>query len=163
MTQTLIPDTPVVATTERNAALTRLNGLLHRRGWSPDLHVMFALRAARGRGVPMLPDWSQIDTDWTFEDSVVEDSVSRVFPTLLGVDEDRPEQFLLTYPYSATAFADEDWCPAHRTVTMTFPLTHRGVDVLEQLLPAIEGHRVDGAERVACLAPGCSAARTDAS
>ncbi|MER0443157.1 hypothetical protein ABR738_00955 [Streptomyces sp. Edi4] len=161
MTQTLRPGVAAATNTERAEAKTRLNTLLYGRGWAPDLYVLLGLRSVPH--VPMVPDWSQIDTDWTFEDSIVGDTVSRVFPTLLGVDEDRPEQFLLTYPYSATAFADEDWCPAHRTVTMTFPLTRRGVDVLEQLLPAIEGHRVDGAERVACLATGCSAARTDAS
>ncbi|MFH8294930.1 hypothetical protein [Streptomyces sp. NPDC018059] len=162
MTQTTHADAPPSCTTaDRKRPQTRLNELLHGRGWLPDLHVMTAMREVDGASVPMLPDWNQIDSDWTYEPSVTGlDRQAHAYPTLLGIDEGRPDTLLLSYPYPAAGQGEESWCLAHRPTTMTFPLTHQGLDVLEQLLPAIEAYRIDDQEIASCVAGegGCRTA-----
>ncbi|MER5302157.1 hypothetical protein ABT039_22240 [Streptomyces lasiicapitis] len=161
MTQTMRTDAPQPP--DQPTPQARLNELMHSRGWMPDLHVVIALRQADS-AVPMLPDWRRINSDWTYESSVTDlVGEQHVYPTLLGIDEERPDTFLISYPFPAGP-GEESWCPAHRPLTMTFPLTHQGIDVLEQLLPAIEAYRIDDREVAACLARegGCRTARSAA-
>ncbi|MFF9010936.1 hypothetical protein ACF087_34825 [Streptomyces goshikiensis] len=107
--------------------------------------------------LPVVPDWSRIDTNWAWEDSVLwdakEESVS--CPTLVRVHGGTID---VSYAYPDEVEVDT-WCELHRPSEMTLPFTDIGIDVLEQLLSAVERYTIDNALVAACVASGLGCGR----
>ncbi|MFD5878470.1 hypothetical protein [Streptomyces yangpuensis] len=143
------PDLPALA------LRARLNDMLHRRGWVPGIDVILLLQQIEHQrtGLPVIPDWSRIDTNWAWEDSVLcreaeEESVS--CPTLVRVHEDTID---VSYAYPDEVAVDT-WCELHRPAEMTLPFTDVGIDVLARLLPAVEMYTIDNSLVAACVGSG---------
>ncbi|AVI00339.1 hypothetical protein C5L38_35485 (plasmid) [Streptomyces sp. WAC00288] len=122
--------------------------MLHDRGWTADLHILVRTQTFGE------PDWSEVDSDWTFEAGVPALDQKSVQPALIGIEGEIGETILVTLPCPID-FAEP--CPDHRPGVLEFPLTHQGLDILETTLPAIEAVRLDTGELAACRTDGkCS-------
>ncbi|MFJ4343224.1 hypothetical protein [Streptomyces sp. NPDC088915] len=123
----------------------RLHQMLHDRGWLADLHILVRTQTFGE------PDWSEVDSDWTYETAVPCHEQKSVQPTLISVDEDAGDTVVVTFPGPAVIVQP---CPDHQPGVLRFPLTHQGLDILEAALPTIEAVRLGAEDLAACLADG---------
>ncbi|MFD3937794.1 hypothetical protein ACFWSF_24370 [Streptomyces sp. NPDC058611] len=141
------------------ALRTRLNELLHCRGWSPastdTTRLLQQIEHIRLGGLPVLPDWSQVDGSWCWEHSLVgreADEGGAVVPTYVKANEGRGTiEVAYAFPFDVEV---DTWCDDHRPVEMSLPFTVVGIDALVQLVPAIEAYTVDNQRVAACVASG---------
>ncbi|MFE2325333.1 hypothetical protein ACFXD5_15665 [Streptomyces sp. NPDC059385] len=141
------------------ALCSRLNELLHCRGWSPvstdTARLLERIEHIRLGGLPVLLDWSRIDPSWYWEHSLVgreADESCAIAPTYVKAHVAKGT-VEVAYAFPAGVEVDT-WCDDHRPVEMSLPFTSVGIDALVQLVSAIEAYAVDQRLVTVCVASG---------